>query len=501
MAKEFICNKTTPVVETTKGKIRGFFWDGTYTFHGIKYAQGKRFQKPQEVEPWDGIKDAISYGHNAPLMCDDPLGNELLVTHRFWPTSEDCLYLNVWTSSIKKESKKPVMVWIHGGGFFSGSAIEHQSYDGKNLSYLGDVVVVSINHRLNILGYFDLSEYSDKYENSGNVGGSDIIASLKWVRDNIENFGGDPDNVTVFGQSGGGMKITTLMQTEEAEGLFHKGIIQSGVSKAQLLENDCNTGPIVDEVVKIIGIENMETVPFTTLVEAYMEASKVVGHDGSILGFRPCPNGFYKGDPRAVGFSEFAKTIPLLIGTVQGEFYDLPEVDKTSSEEEIHKAIEEKYGKNAEKLTELFTKAYPENDLTKVLTLDSMFRKPTIDYIETRTKEEVAPTYAYLLAHEFDLDGGRAPWHCAEIPFVMHNSHMVPPCCAGEVEDRLQEQFFNAWVSFAKTGNPNCDLLPQWKPCENGKEWTMIFKENCELKCNHDKELEKLHSDSVYNPF
>ena len=164
-----------------------------------------------------------------PLMNQDVPNGELMVPHRYWPMDENCQYLNIWTGSLDPEAKKPVMVWLHGGGFFAGSSIEQVAYDGTNLCQTGDVVVVSLNHRLNILGYLNLSDYSEKYARSANAGTADMVEALRWIRDNIAQFGGDPDNVTLFGQSGGGMKVTVLMQTPEADGLFHKGIIQSGV--------------------------------------------------------------------------------------------------------------------------------------------------------------------------------------------------------------------------------------------------------------------------------
>ena len=197
MAKEFICSATSPVVQTNAGKLRGFVVDGTYTFHGIKYADAKRFQMPQPVAPWEGIRDALSYGYVSPILNRETASGEVKIPHRYWPKDENCQYLNVWTQSLDPQAKRPVMVWLHGGGFWDGSSIEHVAYDGENLSRFGDVVVVTVNHRLNILGYLDLSPYGEKYWNSGNAGNADLVASLQWVHDNIAQFGGDPENVTI----------------------------------------------------------------------------------------------------------------------------------------------------------------------------------------------------------------------------------------------------------------------------------------------------------------
>ena len=220
MARNFMCTKTDPVVETKAGKLRGFQLDGTYAFHGVKYADAKRFHQPTPVEPWEGIKNALAYGYVCPMLQQDQPSNELMVPHRYWPLDENCQYLNIWTQHLDPNAKKPVLVWLHGGGFAAGSSIEHIAYEGENMSKYGDVVVISLNHRLNILGYLDLSPFGEEYKNSGNAGNADMVAALQWIHENIANFGGDPENVTLFGQSGGGMKVWTLMQTPAADGLF-----------------------------------------------------------------------------------------------------------------------------------------------------------------------------------------------------------------------------------------------------------------------------------------
>lgn len=221
MAKVFNYDEV-PAVSTKAGKVKGYEFDGVHIFKGIPYAQAGRFRMPREVEPWEGVKETASYGFVCPLLTQDTPTGELLVPHRYWPQDENCQNLNVWTTALDKTAKKPVMVWLHGGGYAAGSSIEQAAYDGSNMAVQGDVVVVSVNHRLNILGFLDLSPYGEKYRNSGNAGLADLVAALRWIHDNIEEFGGDPENVTLFGQSGGGMKVTGLMQIPEADGLFHK---------------------------------------------------------------------------------------------------------------------------------------------------------------------------------------------------------------------------------------------------------------------------------------
>ncbi len=236
----FIYQEDYPVVQTKEGALRGYEWKGTCIFKGIPYAHAQRFRKPERVKPWDGVKEVQSYGYVSPLLHpEQPGGNgEMMVPHMYWPEKEDCQNLNIWTPSIRDGRKRPVMVWLHGGGFSAGSSIEQLAYDGENLSRAGDVVVVSVNHRLNVLGYLDLSPFGEKYRDSANAGNLDLIAALEWIRDNIEGFGGDPENVTLFGQSGGGVKVWSLLQMPEADGLFHKGIIESGVVDPDLLGDE-----------------------------------------------------------------------------------------------------------------------------------------------------------------------------------------------------------------------------------------------------------------------
>ena len=185
-----------PVVETTSGKLKGYFYDGEYIFKGVPYAYAERFQMPRPSH-WEGVREATSYGFVCPLMAQETPTGELMVPHRYWPMDEHCQNLNIWTKELDTNAKKPVVVWLHGGGYFAGSSIEQVAYDGHAMCEKGDVVVVTLNHRLNILGYLDLSPFGEKYKNSGNAGHADIVAALQWIHDNIAEFGGDPGNVTI----------------------------------------------------------------------------------------------------------------------------------------------------------------------------------------------------------------------------------------------------------------------------------------------------------------
>ncbi|MCJ8008867.1 carboxylesterase/lipase family protein [Lederbergia wuyishanensis] len=502
MSRTFICSKTEPIVEIKAGKLRGYKIDSTYTFQGIKYADAKRFQMPTEVQPWEGVKEATSYGYVSPLLKQEHPSGELLVPHRYWPMDENCQYLNIWTQSIDENAKKPVLVWLHGGGFSAGSSIEQVAYDGENMSKFGDVVVVSLNHRLNILGYLDLSPFGEKYNNSGNAGNADMVAALKWIQDNIENFGGDPSNITLFGQSGGGMKVWTLMQTPEADGLFHKGIIQSGLIDGFVATEKVDGTEIVKALLNELGygegeVEKLETIPYPLLAEAYNKVSEKLSKEGHYVGCTPIHNDFYVGDPRVVGFTDHAKTIPVMVGTVFAEFPafgpGIADKEKLSSDQ-MEEFITIRYGENSEKLISLFKEAYPEKNLTDLLFIDSLFRAPSIDFIAKKAEHQEAPTYSYMFSLEFPYDGGRTAWHCSEIPFVFRNTDKVPVCNIHGVSDLLEKQMFDAWVSFAKNGTPTSNDLPEWPACKPGDEATMIFDRACEVKHNYDHELIALHS-------
>ena len=500
MARKFICTRTEPVVQTKAGKLRGFQLDSTYVFQGIKYADAERFQAPKPVQPWEGVKDALSYGFVCPLMNQETPNGEVMVPHRYWPMSEHCQYLNVWTQSLDPQAKKPVLVWLHGGGFAAGSSIEQQAYDGENMSRYGDVVVVSLNHRLNILGYLDLEPFGEKYKNSCNAGNADMVEALRWIHDNIGNFGGDPENVTLFGQSGGGMKVWTLMQTPEADGLFHKGVVQSGLIEGFTGNDRADGRRIAAALLEELGlgendVEQLEKVPYDRLAAAYRKAAPVLERQGVYVGGNPAPNDFYVGDPRVVGFTEHARTIPVMVGTVFGEFafgpgvpnkYELPEAEKKAM-------VAEKYGEGSEELIRLFRQAWPEKDLTDLLVLDSLFRAPSRDFIEKKAAHPESPTFSYLFSYEFPYDGGKPAWHCSEIPFVFRNSCLVPVCNEPGVTDKLEEQVFGAWIAFARNGNPSHPALPDWPACKPGEEQVMVFDRECGVRRNFDAELIALH--------
>lgn len=496
MSRSFICDDST-TVKSEQGLLRGYQVDGTYVFKGIPYAKADRFQMPREVEPSDDVFDATSFGYVCPLLKQEAPRGELLVPHRYWLYDENCQNLNIWTQTLDSQAKKPVLVWLHGGGFAAGSAIEQISYEGENLSKHGDVVVVSVNHRLNILGYLDLSPFGEKYKNSGNAGNADLVASLKWIQKNIAAFGGDPGNITIFGQSGGGIKVSSLMQTPDADGLFHKGIIMSGVIGGDFFGVQGDGTHIMKAILKEIGlkedeVEKLETLPYQVIADAYNKASPKVREEGHYTGGYPQINDYYKGELHLQGITEHAKTIPVIVGTVFGEFaFGSTGLNKFNmSETEKESEIRKRFGEAADQLIPLFRAAYPEKSLIDLISLDVFFRQPTRDFVRAKARYQESPVYEYLFALDFPYDYGKPAWHCSDIPFFFHNTEYLPICHFTEAA-KLEDQIFAAVMSFVRTGNPNHKGLPNWPACTPDDEATMIFNTECSVRHNFDGELLK----------
>ena len=308
---------------------------------------------------------ATDFGYVCPQIHAPRLGGgEIMNPHRFWPESEDCLNLNIWTKTLDPGARQPVMVWLHGGGYVGGNAIEMICYDGDNQARYGDVVSVTVNHRLNVLGFLDLSDYDSAYQTSGNVGIIDLQAALQWIHDNIAQFGGDPGNVTIYGQSGGGGKVTTLMQMPCADGLYHRAIIESGIIH---LEGPANTAMRITKqaaqentkkLVEHVGDwKALTTMPVEELMRACRET--FTNH----MFWTPVPGaGDFAGDPGQVGLRPETKDIPVMIGCSLCEFaFGLPACDKSKiPPEEKLAAQQQRFGDKTQQILEAFHKAYPD---------------------------------------------------------------------------------------------------------------------------------------------
>lgn len=497
-------NSDTALTSTESGDVIGYVHKGIYNFKGIPYAKAERFMPPQKPDKWDGVRSCRSYGPVCPIDVASMIlfdEMEFAQQHNFWfMKEEDCMNLNVWTPGLKDDKKRPVMVWLHGGGYSAGSSCELPSYDGENLSRTGDVVIVSINHRLNVLGFLDLSAVDEKYAKSANVGMMDVVAALEWVHNNISNFGGDPGNVTIFGQSGGGGKVATMMYTPSAKGLFHKAIMESGVAgKFATKEATQKIGlAILDELgLKKSEVDKLNDVPHDELLAAGNRViAKGGGREFGRLGWAPsCDGEFIPLQPGDLGAEELAKDIPLIIGSNQVEFgsfggqADLLLADETT----IINNLKERYGDKTDAYVAAFKKAYPNTELpSDMKDVDIMFRPMLLEFAKLKSAvPSGAPVYNYVFKWNAPhLDGMLKSSHCMELAFVFNNIERTEEYNRGTPEAyELAKRLSKTWATFAWKGNPNNDAIPEWEPYTQEGGATMLFDNQSELVYNHDKEL------------
>lgn len=494
-------------VEITAGKVAGFVDRGIYNFKGIPYADTtagtNRFLPPQKVKPWTGVRSSRAYG----FVCPQDKGTgrqhdeEAFIFQ--WNDSiegEDCLRVNVWTPGLDS-AKRPVMVWLHGGGFAAGSGNDIPAFDGENLARHGDVVVVTLNHRLNLLGFLDLSKYGEKYAQSGNVGMLDIVAALEWVRDNIAAFGGDPGRVLIFGQSGGGAKVSTLMGMPAAKGLFHRAVVESG--SFALSNTQDKSRKLADLLLKELGVspsavDTLQTLPYAELQrasEAVLRAANppmggVIDFRrmASMLNFGPVIDG--KVLPEAMFHDKapaISADVPMIIGTTLNEFasgFNHPEYE-LMTDAELEAKTEAFYPGHAKKIVAAFRARTPNAkpfDLWSRIA-SAPIRAGAIRQATAKAAVKGAPAYLYWFTWQTPVLNGRPrAFHCAEIPFVFFNtdrcSHMTG---GGPAARALSTKVADAWIQFARTGNPNHSGIPNWEPFSPKSVPTMIFDNNVEL--------------------
>lgn len=476
--KDAVIPSDASIVSVTGGIIRGSLQNGIYQYLGVPYAKAReRFVRADPVTPWKRVMDATCYGAISPQYL---FGTAKPVTDV--PVSNNCQNLNIWTKTLDVAAKKPVMVWLHGGGFIGGSGNEGW-YDGENLSRYGDVVVVTVNHRLNVLGHLDLSAYGKKYKDSANVGSMDMVDALRWIRTNIAKFGGDPYNITLFGQSGGGSKILELMTAPSAKGLFQKAIVQSGTSDTTGIRftPKAISQEVTEETLKNLGltgrdIESLQTIDVEKLWDASDRALQTVANrhkipsplgTGYALQLQPVSGtDFLPTDPvLKEGFAPTGKKIPLLIGSTLNEWTTI-----FPSTAHPHMTKEEKA---------LYEKAYPNEAPETAELVDILFRPTTQLVMDHKADQKGAPVYAYVFTKQI---GPYGVYHTAEIPYVFHNTKDA---------SSLEERMTALWSSFAHTGVPKADGVPEWRPYTRENGYTMILDDKTYLTQHHDAALLK----------
>lgn len=494
---------TYPIVQTKQGKVHGIDVNGVLTFRGIPYAKAERFAAPVPPDAWDGVRDCFVWGDTAPYP--GLLLSTLFSSHRYWVQSENCQNLNIWTTSMDENAKKPVMFSIHGGGYFSGSSTDEAITEGDGLAGTGEVVVVSINHRLNCLGLMDLRKYGPRFADSANACLLDIIAALKWVQENITAFGGDPGNVTLFGQSGGGGKIMSLMQMKAADGLYHKAIIQSGVMTNR---PSCKLGAEhADRTIAHLGLDEASImdiidVPYNDLYDAFRKAAQDMGYNEIDLSCPHPDDDALLYDYSVAGFRPETAEIPVLVGSCIAESSLFTskglKPPMFSSEDKATLTLEEKterlrkrFGGQAEKVAELIAQTYPHLDPLYAEALSN--RSGILNYANARSEQANAPVFNYLFTYLVPALEGKLAWHGADLGFTFGTLDKSETLCSGGEEAyALMEKMRDAWISFAKNGTPAIPALPDWPAYTTDAPYSMLFDVDCRAEMDHDKELTKV---------
>ena len=479
---------------TTYGRIRGLDAGGINTFKGVPYggttAGANRFMPPTGPSAWSGVRDALEWGPSAPQREPGAARqtSRLAVSTASLPEeSEECLVLNVWTPEVNDRRRRPVMLWCHGGGFSTGSGSSPIT-DGTNLARRGDVVVVTINHRLNVLGFTFLEDLGGSdFAGSGDAGMLDIVQALEWVRDNIEQFGGDPDRVTVFGQSGGGRKVSTLLTMPSAQGLFHRAIIESGAT-IKLVEREQATR-VAGEFMARLGlgrsqVRELQRLPVERIMAAYFAVVREMNVDQMTMGFSPTVDGrFVPRHPYHPDASDIAAAVPVMLGSTRTELTSSADAEAFSLADDAMRArVGALLGEKAPGVIDVYRNANPgatPSDIYFLIASDHRYNAPVMKIAERRSALGRGPVYLYYFRWESPLDGGRlkSP-HTIEIPFVFDNLDVSPLTAGSDAARALADKVSDAWIAFARSGDPNTPKLPAWPAFDAAARATMVFDDD-----------------------
>ncbi|QJD80374.1 carboxylesterase/lipase family protein [Spirosoma rhododendri] len=502
------------VASTQYGKVRGFVLRGINQFLGIPYGadtSGKnRFMPPQKPEPWTDVRPALWWGNSAPQIMEKRYANPYASFVDHWnydDVSEDCLKLNVWTPALDSQ-KRPVVVWLHGGGFTNGNGIEQDGYHGENIARKGNLVFCSLNHRLGPLGYTDLKAAggpdAKSLAASGNVGNLDMVAALEWVRNNIANFGGDPNNVTIIGQSGGGAKVTTLMNMPSAKGLFHKAVALSGTSLAG--SNKAYAEKLGQQVMQEAGlqageIDKLQQIPWRQYIDIANRAAEKMADEAKRMniqrgGYSPVGDGTYLSDKPFFGSaSDFSADIPLLICTTFHE----QNPDRTDASLEsisldgVKEKIKPRFGDRSGEIVDAYARNFPKARPIELWALIVSNRKNAVAAADAKASQQKAPVYVAWFGWQPPLfDNRMRAFHCDDICFWFYNTDLMLTHTGGGKRPRaLSEKMAGSFINFARTGNPNGGGLPNWKPYTPQNGETMVLDDTCALVNDPDREARK----------
>ena len=501
------------IAETAYGKVQGFILRDIYQFRGIPYGAdtgGKnRFMPPREPKPWDDVYPAVWWGNSAPQIMEGRYDNNWasFVDHwNYYGIGEDCLRLNIWTPEIDDEKMRPVLVWFHGGGYTNGNSIEQDGYKGENLSRKGDIVFVSVNHRLGPIGFSDLSAVGGpEYASSGNVGALDMVAALEWVHKNIDRFGGDPENVTIMGQSGGGAKVCNLLAMPAAEGLIHRAVPLSGsTTGAMHQEQSRKIGEYILEEAELTPaeIDKLHDIPWKEYIQIANRAARRFaeeqGGGGRMRGgFGPVADGVHL--PKGTFFSDpdgLSSEVPMLISSTFHEWSmsrNNPELENMT-EAEAKEMLKDRsgfrggLGESAEEVYDAYAETFPDVRPVEIAIMISSNRKGVVQTANAKAGQP-APVYVAWFGWEPPMFNGRMrAFHCLDICFWFYNTDLMLTHTGGGKRPRaLSEKMSSALLQFMRTGDPNTEELPEWPVYTPEKGETMILNDMCEVKNDPDR--------------